>query len=95
MVAQGARGGGAFRIGITTDEEFMNAATESDTLPIEKMSLFDLLNEWQAELEALKSTEESNPGWEWRPVQRHLERLHALGHEIRARKSQERAKWQP
>ena len=73
----------------------MNAAKELTDLPIEKMSLFDLLKEWQGELDLLKATEESNPGWEWRPVQRHLERLHALAHEIRTRKSQERAKWQP
>ena len=73
----------------------MNAASESMDLPIEKMSLFDLLKEWQGEFEHLNATEESNPGWEWRPVQRRLERLHALAHEIRNRKSQERAKWQP
>ena len=73
----------------------MKAAENSDALAIEKMSLFDLLKEWQSELDLLKATEESNPTWEWKTVQLHLERLHALAHEIRARKAQERAKWQP
>ena len=73
----------------------MNAAQESASLPIERMSLFDLFNEWQSELDALKATEESNPRWDWKPVQLHLERLHALAREISSRKAQERAKWQP
>ena len=73
----------------------MQAMKEPAGLPIEKMSLFDLLKEWQTELEQLKATEETNPHWDWSPVQRHLERLHALAREIRMRKAQERAKWQP
>lgn len=73
----------------------MSTAPESSSLPIEKMSLFDLLKEWPSELEMLRATEETNPGWDWKPIQLHLERLHALAQEIRARKAQERAKWQP
>ena len=73
----------------------MNAAEETKVQSIEKMSLFDLLKEWQSELDQLKGAEESNPNWDWKPVQLHLERLHALAHEIRIRKSEERAKWQP
>ena len=73
----------------------MKAVQETDSLPIEKMSLFDLLKEWQSELDSLKANEEFNPRWDWTPVQLHLERLHALAHEIRARKAEERAKWQP
>jgi hypothetical protein len=73
----------------------MQAMRESASPPIEKMSLFDLLKEWHAELEQLKVTEETNSRWDWPPVQRHLERLHALAREIRVRKAQERAKWQP
>ena len=60
----------------------MNAAQESASLPIERMSLFDLFNEWQSELDALKATEESNPRWDWKPVQFHLERLHALARDL-------------
>jgi hypothetical protein len=73
----------------------MMAMKEAAALPIEKMSLFDLLKEWQSELDHLKSAEETNPRWEWPPVQQRLERLHALAREIRTRKAQERAKWQP
>jgi hypothetical protein len=67
----------------------------TDKLPIEKMSMHDLLKEWQAELGLLQSMEQSNPTWDWKPVQLRLERLHALAHELRKRKSEERAKWQP
>lgn len=73
----------------------MNTAPESSSLPIEKMSLFDLLKEWPSELEMLRATEEINSAWDWKPIQLHLERLHAIAQEIRARKAQERAKWQP
>ena len=73
----------------------MQAMKEPAGLPIEKMSLFDLLKEWQSALDQLKATEETNPRWDWPPVQRHLERLHALAREVRTRKAQERAKWQP
>lgn len=73
----------------------MKAAQDAPEFPIEKMSLFDLLKEWQAELDQLKATEETNPRWDWKPVQLHLERLHALAREIRSRKALERAKWQP
>jgi len=73
----------------------MRAMKGADALPIEKMSLYDLLKEWQSELDQLKSAEETNPRWEWPPVQMRLERLHALAREIRTRKAQERAKWQP
>ena len=73
----------------------MQAMKEHAGLPIEKMSLFDLLKEWQSELDQLKATDESNPRWDWSSVQLHLERLHALAREIRTRKAQERAKWQP
>lgn len=63
--------------------------------PIEKMTAHDLIQEWEAELEALRGTDASNPKWEWKPVQLRLERLHALAHEIHLKKAQERAKWQP
>ena len=62
---------------------------------IENMSAHDLIKEWEAELDALRSMEATNPGWEWKAVQTRLERLHALAHEIRSKKAQERAKWQP
>jgi hypothetical protein len=64
-------------------------------VPIEKMTAHDLIREWESELEALKGIETSNPKWEWKPVQFRLERLHALAHEIHAKKARERAKWQP
>ncbi|HUJ76334.1 MAG TPA: hypothetical protein VL359_15845 [bacterium] len=63
--------------------------------PIEKMSTHDLVNEWQAELTALQGMEQSNPTWDWKPVQLRLERLHSLAHELRRKKAEERAKWQP
>lgn len=66
-----------------------------ETAPIEKMSMHDLLKEWQAELGLLQAMEQANPTWEWKPVQLRLERLHALARELRKRKSEERAKWQP
>lgn len=62
---------------------------------IEKLSAPELVKEWEAELEILKSMDASNPGWDWKPVQERLERLHAIAHEIRGKKAQERAKWQP
>lgn len=62
---------------------------------IEKLSAHDLIKDWEAELDALRSVEATNPKWEWKAVQTHLERLHALAHEIRSKKAQERAKWQP
>ncbi len=64
-------------------------------IPLEKMSSIDLMKEWHGELEALRGIEETNPRWDWKLVQTHLERLHALAHEIRSKKAQERAKWQP
>jgi hypothetical protein len=63
--------------------------------PIEKMAGHDLVKEWQAELSALQSMEQSNPTWEWKPVQAHLERLHVLAQELRKKKAEDRAKWQP
>ncbi len=68
---------------------------EPMNIPIEKMAGNDLREEWQRILEELKSTEKTNPGWEWKPLQIQLERLHALAHEIRSKKAQARAKWQP
>ena len=62
---------------------------------LEKMSTQELLAEWQAELNRLLTLDQANPAWEWRPVQEHLERLHALAHEIRTKKALDRAKWQP
>ncbi len=64
-------------------------------IPIEKKAAQDLVKEWETELEALKLVEESNPKWEWQPIQNRLERLHALAQEIHSKKAQERAKWQP
>ncbi|MDH4246838.1 MAG: hypothetical protein OEW39_08845 [Deltaproteobacteria bacterium] len=63
--------------------------------PIEQLSTHDLLKEWNAAVGALAAMEGSNPTWEWKLVQVQLERLHALGHELRRKKSLERAKWQP
>jgi hypothetical protein len=63
--------------------------------PIEKLAGQDLVKEWQAELSALHSMDQSNPTWEWKPVQRRLERLHVLAQELRKKKAEERAKWQP
>jgi hypothetical protein len=63
--------------------------------PIEKMAVHDLVKEWQAELSALQTTEQTNPTWEWKPVQLRLERLHALARQLRTKKAEERAKWQP
>lgn len=68
---------------------------ESPTHPIESMSVHDLAKEWNAELTQLQGMEDSNPTWEWKIVQSHLERLHALAQELRRKKAQERAKWQP
>ena len=68
---------------------------EQEQSPIERLSLHDLVKEWQAELNALQGMETQNPTWEWKPVQLHLERLHALAQELRRKKGQERAKWQP
>jgi hypothetical protein len=68
---------------------------ETTKPPIEKLSLHDLLKEWKAELADLQELEASNPTWEWKPVQLHLERLHALAQELRRKKALERAKWQP
>ena len=62
---------------------------------VEKMAVHDLVKEWQAELSALQSLEQSNPTWEWKPVQARLERLHMLAQELRKKKAEERAKWQP
>lgn len=62
---------------------------------IEKMSMNDLLKQWQNEVSALQNMESSNPDWEWKSVQNHLENLHSLAHELRQKKAQERAKWQP
>ena len=62
---------------------------------IENMPAQDLIKEWETELDALKNMEAGNPGWDWKPVQLRLERLHVLAHEIRNKKAQERAKWQP
>jgi acyl-CoA reductase-like NAD-dependent aldehyde dehydrogenase len=63
--------------------------------PIEKTSMRELLKEWQAELNHLQAMEQANPTWEWKPVQERLERLHALAHELRKRRAEDRAKWQP
>lgn len=68
---------------------------ESVTTPIESLSVHDLIREWNSELGALQAMESSNPSWEWQVVQLHLERLHALAQELRIKKGQERAKWQP
>ena len=64
-------------------------------VPIEKKTAPDLIREWESELDALRAANSVNPGWEWKPLQIHLERLHALAHEINSKKAQERAKWQP
>ncbi len=64
-------------------------------IPIEKMTTLDLLKEWHGELDALGAMEKANPTWVWKTVQLHLERLHALANEIRNKKAQESAKWQP
>ena len=63
--------------------------------PIEKMSMHELLKEWQSEVGALQAIEKSNPDWNWKPLQLSLERLHALARELHSKKAQERAKWQP
>ncbi len=63
--------------------------------PIEKMSVHELLKEWQSAIGSLQGIEKNNPNWEWKSVQLSLERLHALAREIHAKKAQERAKWQP
>lgn len=68
---------------------------ESTNTPIESMSLHDLVREWETELSALQQMENTNPTWDWKPVQFHLERLHALAQELRRKKGLERAKWQP
>ena len=65
------------------------------TTAIENLSAQELVREWESELEGLRSMEASNPAWDWKPVQLHLERLHALAHEIKSKKALERAKWQP
>jgi len=70
-------------------------AMESPKHPIENMSAHDLIKEWNAELILLQGMEGSNPTWEWKSVQTHLERLHALAQELRRKKAEERAKWQP
>ncbi|MBI4082667.1 MAG: hypothetical protein HY423_08665 [Candidatus Lambdaproteobacteria bacterium] len=63
--------------------------------PVEKMSTQELLHEWQRELELLQGLDQRNPHWEWHPIQAHLERLNVLAHELRLKKAQDRAKWQP
>ncbi len=63
--------------------------------PIESMSIHDLVKEWNEELGALGKMEDTNPTWEWRTVQLHLENLHALARELRRKKALDRAKWQP
>lgn len=68
---------------------------EPTKTPIENMSIHDLIREWQTELGALQGMENSNPAWDWHPVQHHLERLHALAQELRRKKALDRAKWQP
>ena len=68
---------------------------ESTNTPIESMSLHDLIREWQTELGTLKGMDDTNPTWEWKTVQLHLERLHALAQELRRKKGLERAKSQP
>jgi len=55
----------------------------------------ELLKEWQAEISQLQAMEQTNANWDWKPVQERLERLHALAHELRKRKAEDRAKWQP
>ena len=70
-------------------------AMESTKPAIESMAPHDLLKEWQTELNALQNMEQANPTWEWKTVQLHLERLHALAQELRRKKGLERAKWQP
>lgn len=67
----------------------------SEKQPIEKMSAHDLMREWSNELGALGKMEQDNPTWEWKPVQLHLENLHALAKELRRKKALDRAKWQP
>ena len=67
----------------------------SEKPPIEKMSAHDLMREWSTELGALGKMEQDNPTWDWKPVQLHLENLHALAKELRRKKALERAKWQP
>lgn len=68
---------------------------ESTNIPIETMSIHDLIREWESELRVLQNMENTNSTWEWKPVQLHLERLHALAQELRRKKGLERAKWQP
>ena len=68
---------------------------ESTNTSIESMSLHDLIREWETELGALQQMDNTNPTWEWKPVQLHLERLHALAQELRRKKGLERAKSQP
>ena len=68
---------------------------ESAKPAIEQMSVHDLVKEWHAELSALDKIEQENPTWDWKPVQRRLENLHALAQELRRKKALERAKWQP
>ena len=64
-------------------------------IAIEQLTAQELVKEWESELESLKTMETSNPKWEWKPVQMHLERLHALAHELQTKMARERAKWQP
>ena len=62
---------------------------------VEKMSMNDLLKQWQSEVKTLENMESTNPAWDWMVVQGHLENLHNLAQELRRKKSLERAKWQP
>lgn len=68
---------------------------ENPKQAIEKLSMHDLLKEWQGELKVLEDMERTNPTWEWKKVQLHLENLHQLAQELRRKKALERAKWQP
>ncbi|MDH4225787.1 MAG: hypothetical protein OEW12_09090 [Deltaproteobacteria bacterium] len=64
-------------------------------LPIEKMTLGELLGEWRQESALLAQEEDLDPRWGWKPLQSRLEKLYALAHEIRAKKGEAQAGWQP
>lgn len=68
---------------------------KSEENPIESLSLEQLKFAWQKEAQDLAEMEKKNPEWEWGKLQESLEQLHALAHELRKRKAEERAKWQP
>jgi len=61
-------------------------------LPVEKLPRGDLLTQWATELDALKRMELTNPGWDWKTVQQHLERVYALAQELRNHSARQQAK---